>query len=440
MTDGKVCSYGSQTLLRQESYGWDKVGNPTHGGAQVAMGNRLTQINGFTLEYDADGNVTRKYKRDSNGTLTLEDRYFWNSLNQLDSIRFVRAECNGYCSTAHRGYDGFGRKTRKYGGNNVAFVYIHDGDAVFLELDEAGNRRREFTYYPGVDRPHSLHNPDGKVYYYATDNPGNVVGMIDANNQPLDANRYTPWGVANAFPLISLNPLRFMAVHQDEGDLQLMRPRWYDPSIGRFLSEDPIGLAGGINPYTFVANAPMDNRDPSGLAHCGALQPVLDHEVGTNKVQGHGCGGFGAITLPGITTTASSPFSTPRSQGTSANFGNRGYTGSAFTTYRSPIYGGPVNYAPFSYSAPSDFGIRRAMAHMDALERRERNMCSAGSAVQFDQARQAGFEGGVGGAVSLGVAGAASAGPLGAVAGGATVDGYFVGFTTSVGFQAYRCR
>ncbi len=44
-----------------------------------------------------------------------------------------------------------------------------------------------------------------------------------------------------------------------------MRARWYDPDLGRFLSEDPIGLAGGINYYLFAANDPINLADPSGL-------------------------------------------------------------------------------------------------------------------------------------------------------------------------------
>jgi hypothetical protein len=43
------------------------------------------------------------------------------------------------------------------------------------------------------------------------------------------------------------------------------RARWYDPQVGRFISEDPIGLAGGINWYSYVRNNPINRRDPHGL-------------------------------------------------------------------------------------------------------------------------------------------------------------------------------
>jgi|GEM_PF-5959970 len=52
------------------------------------------------------------------------------------------------------------------------------------------------------------------------------------------------------------------------------RARFYDPQIGRFTSEDPIGLAGGINSYSYVGNSPNNLVDPLGLQ---ASSPFNDH-------------------------------------------------------------------------------------------------------------------------------------------------------------------
>ena len=41
--------------------------------------------------------------------------------------------------------------------------------------------------------------------------------------------------------------------------------RWYDPITGRWLSNDPIGISGGLNQYVFCANNPLNVRDPLGL-------------------------------------------------------------------------------------------------------------------------------------------------------------------------------
>jgi RHS repeat-associated protein len=51
-----------------------------------------------------------------------------------------------------------------------------------------------------------------------------------------------------------------------EINLYYYRARYYDPSVGRFLSEDPIGLQGGPNLYTYVLNNPGRYRDPSGTS------------------------------------------------------------------------------------------------------------------------------------------------------------------------------
>jgi uncharacterized protein RhaS with RHS repeats len=54
-----------------------------------------------------------------------------------------------------------------------------------------------------------------------------------------------------------------------------VRARWYDPFLGRFLSEDPIGLEGGINQYTYALNDPVNLRDPTGMIPCTAYWIVM---------------------------------------------------------------------------------------------------------------------------------------------------------------------
>jgi RHS repeat-associated protein len=53
-----------------------------------------------------------------------------------------------------------------------------------------------------------------------------------------------------------------------EAGLYYMRARWYEPRSGRFLSEDPIGLAGGLNPYVFAGADGINGSDPTGAYKC----------------------------------------------------------------------------------------------------------------------------------------------------------------------------
>lgn len=88
------------------------------------------------------------------------------------------------------------------------------------------------------------------VNQYAYDEFGNILGSSET----------TP------------NPFRFVGKYgvMDEGNglggLLFMRARYYDPEIGRFLSPDPIGFAGGdLNLYAYVGNNPINKIDPIGL-------------------------------------------------------------------------------------------------------------------------------------------------------------------------------
>jgi len=53
------------------------------------------------------------------------------------------------------------------------------------------------------------------------------------------------------------------------------RARYYDPNLGRFVSEDPIGFGGGVNFYGYVHNKPASVRDPFGLLDFPGLPEPL---------------------------------------------------------------------------------------------------------------------------------------------------------------------
>ena len=149
---------------------------------------------------------------------------------------------------------------------DMATITLYDGDDLMMELDGAGNPVREYTYYPGVDQPHSVRIA-GQTYYYVTDQPGSVTGLFNAANGVVNEYRYTPWGETEAGTVATVEqPLGYMAREWDDvAGMYQVRARWYDPRQGRFVSEDPIGLSGGLNPYVYANNSPTNLTDPYGL-------------------------------------------------------------------------------------------------------------------------------------------------------------------------------
>ena len=119
---------------------------------------------------------------------------------------------------------------RKSWASSGAFLrYVHDGDDLLAEEDQLSNVT-EYVHYPGVNRPHSFRRNVAATYYYAADHPGSVVGVIDAAGAVVGQYKYAPFGAREL---------------DEETGLYYNRARYYDPALGRFVSEDPIGLAGG---------------------------------------------------------------------------------------------------------------------------------------------------------------------------------------------------
>lgn len=63
------------------------------------------------------------------------------------------------------------------------------------------------------------------------------------------------------------NPIQYTARENDDTGLYYYRARYYDPQLKRFISEDPIGINGGLNVYAYVNGNPISLIDPMGLAY-----------------------------------------------------------------------------------------------------------------------------------------------------------------------------
>jgi len=281
---GYDCTSGPyKAYSTQESYNYDKVGNRRDSNAVILPGNRLARgYNGDSLVYDDDGNLITRMQ---GGSAT--QRLYWSSLGSLDSVWTTGV------GTVSFGYDALGRRVRKTLGS-ITTGYIYSGDNLVAEVDGGTPTTplAEYTYYPGVDQPYSLRRRmrSDSVFYYAQDFPGNVVGLVSGAQSLVAQYKYKPYGVDNgSSPGTVPNPFRFAARQLDsETGLYYMRARYYDPQLGRFVSEDPIGLAGGINAYVYAGDNPVNGRDPSGECH-PQKESAPAHPTGG----GGDCGGDG---------------------------------------------------------------------------------------------------------------------------------------------------
>jgi RHS repeat-associated protein len=249
------------------TFSYDAVGNRTDNGGTYATGNRILTFGQLNFWHDLDGNVRRKFGVQNN--VSVDINYYWSAEGRLDSV-------NSEGNRRRYEYDASGRLVRKRLGGTIDRHFLWDpvtGQLV-AELDATGTQRiAEYAYYPGIDRPWATTTGSGwgTTRHFTQDVLGNVTGVIQGTTAAQTI-LYDAWGVATitSGTLGDTNRLRWKGLMW-EGDvtqLYYMRNRWYEPRTGRFLTEDPIGLAGGMNQYLFGAAEPVNQRDPSGLHSC----------------------------------------------------------------------------------------------------------------------------------------------------------------------------
>ena len=199
-------------------------------------------------------------------TSTTTDSLTWDEFGRLVSVK--RVVSGQSPATTTFAYGGFGRRIRK-ATSATTVHYLWDGDQIVAELNGSGVVRKTYTYYPGIDQPRSV-TTGGETYFMSTEPDGTVNGLIRKSDREVVAQfTYTPWGeleTASQSVNGAINRLRWKGLPYDpESGFYYMRARYYDPKIRRFVAEDPIGLAGGINVYAFGAGDPVNRNDPWGL-------------------------------------------------------------------------------------------------------------------------------------------------------------------------------
>jgi RHS repeat-associated protein len=111
-----------------------------------------------------------------------------------------------------------------------------------------------------------LYDTDAKLkpFLFHHDNVNSVSQMSGHNGGTLQSTTFSAFGNIHSTTGTTPNRLKYTGREDDGTGLYYYRARYYDPGIGRFVSEDPLGFQAGINFFAYVGNNPVNANDPSG--------------------------------------------------------------------------------------------------------------------------------------------------------------------------------
>jgi RHS repeat-associated protein len=204
--------------------------------------NRQLRVGDRQLDYDANGNLTTLAGPGGTAVFT------WDAQDRLLASASPAA-------TTRMAYDALGRRTaREADGRWTAFAY----DVTDVVGDVTVDGERAYLRGPAPDELFAI--DDAAVI---TDGVGSVLRLVDGDGAVLDALGYEPFGRTDS--TAAGTRYGFTGREREPDDLYYYRARYYHAGLGRFISEDPLGLAAGVNPYVYAFNDPVNLVDPTGL-------------------------------------------------------------------------------------------------------------------------------------------------------------------------------
>jgi RHS repeat-associated protein len=240
-------------------------------------GNISTQSVTFTRQslggtqpfvYDDNGNLVERNVW-SNGVLTTF-AYAYDMENRL--TRVTRDED----PILECWYDAAGRRIAKrevVGAQTNAVQYVWEGWALLAVLDASGNLLESYTRGVGVAYDVgslvAVHHHDGtytnQTFYLHNNHRGDVTTVRSGTNT-VATYRYSAYGAVRHYAGDYESRLGFSSKETDESvGMLYFGFRLYDPTSGKHLTPDPIGLQGGVNLYSFCFDNPVMVTDPLGL-------------------------------------------------------------------------------------------------------------------------------------------------------------------------------
>jgi RHS repeat-associated protein len=244
-----------------EEYSYDAVGNRTTGnGLEYGYGavNRLETRGSVQYSHDANGNQLGRSFGSSGSSYTYD---FENRLTHVSIVGTLGRHPTTI--TVDYKYDALGRRIERSPSNGDVQKFVYDGQDVVQDLDDDEKVVASYLNGPGIDNKIRQTDANGNVYF-TTDHLGSTRALTDDSGSVVEQINYDSFGNTEGS---SLTRYTYTGREFDiDTGLYYYRARWYDPEVGRFISEDPIGFRGGdVNLYGYVWQNPLSFRDPRGL-------------------------------------------------------------------------------------------------------------------------------------------------------------------------------
>ena len=253
LLDGTIISYENDAVGNRTKKTVTVGGIPTTTNYSYNDGNELITVNGQAYTHDANRNLTNN----SNNTFIYDEEN-----------RLIEVKDSANQTIASFTYDHEGKRNSMTTVSGVV-NYHYSGDKVVYETDSTNNITAEYIYDP-LGNPATM-TKNGITYYYHVNGHGDVVSLSDASGNIVAQYSYDAWGniISQSGTMASENPMRYAGYRYDEvTGLYYLMARYYDPSIGRFITRDtfhgfevdPLSL----NQYAYTKNNPVIYIDPDG--------------------------------------------------------------------------------------------------------------------------------------------------------------------------------
>ncbi|ELZ1661355.1 RHS domain-containing protein, partial [Cronobacter sakazakii] len=276
---------------KEERFYWDPAGNRTEEHRNPVWHNLLLRLDGLKLDYDGFGRLVQR--RDKSGVI---QHFAYDDEQRVKEIRF---EGNAEFRRVEYRYDPLGRRTHKilwrYGEKDPETIRF-DWQGLQLageQSDREPDHYVQYVYTEGSYEPLARVDSvfdDCEIYWYHTELNGLPERVTDADGQTVWRGQFSTWGETErelSVPQWQVpQNLRFQGQYLDrESGLHYNLFRYYDPVAGRYTQMDPIGLAGGLNTYSYVGD-PLVWVDPLGLSTKPCTGTLARGDINSNIAGG----------------------------------------------------------------------------------------------------------------------------------------------------------